>query len=222
MATVKITQDLRQSILDAASAMFIDRRNAAHKLDTRWTGQSLVDFAFEPIHDLLHHPDIQPFLTKVTTVRVQELNGTTPWEGFNVSNGFVPAPRQRAYYRHVTNPDGSEGRIAAASQYDVLTLTFENVDAVDDLKQAIAERDQRVAEIKAQQQGFTTAVKAVLDAHTTLAPALRAWPPLWELLNEKTKERHKEVVTRAKAEKPVISVDLTAATSIVTLKRMGL
>ena len=41
-------------------------------------------------------------------------------------------------------------------------------------------------------------------------------------LNEKTKERHKEVVTRAKAEKPVISVDLTAATSIVTMKRMGL
>lgn len=222
MAIVKITKDLRQSILETASAMFVDRRNAAHKLDTHWTAQSLADFAFQPIQDLLRHTDIQPFLSKASTVRVQALNGASLWEGFSIHNGFVPSPKGRPYYRRVVNPDKSEGRITAAQQYDVLTLDFENVHAVNDLKQAIDDRDKRVAEVKILQQDFTTAVKAVLDAHTTLAPALRAWPPLWELLNEKTKERHKEVVTRAKAEKPVISVDLTAATSIVTLKRMGL
>lgn len=222
MATVKITKDLRQSIIDAATAMFTDRRNAARKLDTQWTGQSLADLAFQPVYDLLRLPDIQPFLSKVTTVRVQTLNGANPWEGFNVPNGFIPSPKGRPYYRRVVNPDESEGRITASQQYDVLSLDFENVHAVNDLKQSIDERDKRVAEVKVQEADFTKVVKAVLDAYSTLAPALRAWPPLWELLDEKTKARHKEVVTRAKAEKPVIDVDLIDATRFVTMKRMGL
>lgn len=222
MATVKITQELRTQILEAASAMFADRRNAAHKLDTQWTGQSLADFAFQPILDLLRQPDIQPFIAKLTTVRVQTLNGANPWEGFNAPNGFIPAPRGRPYYRRVVNPDESEGRITASHQYDVLALDFENVHAVNDLKQSIDERDKRVAEVKVQQADFTKVVTAVLDAYSTLAPALRAWPPLWELLDEKTKARHKEVVTRAKAEKPVLDVDLIDATRFVTMKRMGL
>ena len=222
MATVKITKELRTQILEAASAMFTDRRNAAVKLDTQWTGQSLADFAFQPILDLLHQPDIQPFLSKVTTVRVNNLNRSHQWEGFSVPNGFIPSPKGRPYYRRVVNSDESEGRITAASQYDVLCLDFENVHAVNDLKQSIDERDKRVAEVKVQQADFTKVVTAVLDTYSTLAPALRAWPPLWELLDEKTKARHKEVVTRTKADKPTLDVDLSKATSIVAMKRLGL
>lgn len=222
MATVKITKELRAQILEAASAMFSDRRVAANKLDTQWTGQSLADFAFQPILDLLHQPDIQPFLSKVTTVRVQTLNGANPWEGFNVPNGFIPSPKGRSYYRRVVNPDESEGRITATQQYDVLALDFENVHAVNDLLQSINERDKRVAEVKVQQADFTKVVKAVLDAYSTLAPALKAWPPLWDLLDEKTKAKHKEVTTRAKSDKPVLDVDLSAATQLLTMKRLGL
>ena len=222
MATVKITNDLRQTVIDAAISIFTDRQRVAYKIDTRWTAQSLVDFAFEPILDLLKQPDIQPFISKASSVRVQKLNGINPWEGFTAPNAHLPVPKGRAFRRHVTNPDGSEGTIDAYHQYDCLALDFDNVHEVSDLHTAVAERDKRVAEIKAQQIEFTEVVKAVLDAHSTLAPALRAWPPLWELLDEKTKARHKEVVTRAKAEKPVIDVDLSAATSIVAMKRMGL
>lgn len=222
MATVKITQELRTQILEAASAMFADRRNAAHKLDTQWTGQSLADFAFQPILDLLHQPDIQPFIAKLTTVRVQTLNGANPWEGFNAPNGFIPAPRGRPYYRRVVNPDESEGRITAFHQYDVLALDFENVHAVNDLKQSIDERDKRVAEVKVQQADFTKVVTAVLDAYSTLASALRAWPPLWDLLDEKIKAKHKEATVKAKADKPVLDVDLSAATQLLTMKRLGL
>lgn len=222
MATVKITKDLRTSILDAATSIFNDRRRVAFKLETRWTAQSLIDFAFQPILDLLKQPDIQPFLSKTNSVRVQKLNDINPWEGFTAPTACLPLPKGRSFRRHITNPDGSEGTIDAFQQYDCIALDFDNVHEVSDLHTAIMERNQRIEEIKAQQDKFTTAVKAVLDAHSTLAPALRAWPPLWELLDEKTKARHKEVVTRAKAEKPVIDVDLSAATSIVAMKRMGL
>lgn len=222
MATVKITKDLRQTILDAATTMFNDRRRVAFKLDTRWTAQSLVDFAFQPILDLLKQPDIQPFLSKTNSVRVQKLNDINPWEGFTAPTACLPLPSGRAYRRHVTNPDGTEGVIDAFKQYDCIALDFDNVHEVSDLRTAIIERDRRIEGIRAQQDEFTEVVRAVLDAHSTLAPALRAWPPLWELLDEKTKARHKEVVTRAKADKPTLDVDLSKATSILAMKRMGL
>ena len=222
MATVKITNDLRQTILDAATSIFTDRRRVAYKIESRWTAQSLIDFAFEPILDLLKQPDIQPFLSKTSSVRVQKLNGINPWEGFTAPTACLPIPNGRAYRRHVTNPDDTQGPIDAFKQYDCIALDFDNVHEVSDLHTAVVERDKRVAEVKAQQDEFTEVVKAVLDAHSTLAPALRAWPPLWELLDEKTKARHKEVVTRAKADKPTLDIDLGKATSIVVMKRMGL
>lgn len=222
MATVKITNDLKSTVLDAATSIFTDRRRVACKIESRWTAQSLVDFAFEPILDLLKQPDIQPFISKTSSVRVQKLNGTNPWEGFTAPNAHLPVPKGRAFRRHVTNPDDTQGTIDAFHQYDCLALDFDNVHEVSDLHTAIIERDKRVAEIKVQQDEFTKVVKAVLDAHSTLAPALRAWPPLWELLDEKTKARHKEVVHKAKADKPTLDVDLSKATSIVAMKRLGL
>lgn len=222
MATVKFSKELKESIVQAAVSVFSGKRVAAARLDTHWTAQSLVDFAYWPILDLLKQPDIQPFISKVTMVRVQQLNDITPWETFAAPSGFIPCPKSQTYYRRIVNADESEGRITASYRHDTLALDFENIHAVNDLKQAITERDKRVAGIKAQQDEFTKVVRAVLDTYSTLAPALKAWPPLWELLDEGTKAKHREVTTRAKPEKPVLDADLDAATRLLAMKRMGL
>ena len=39
-------------------------------------------------------------------------------------------------------------------------------------------------------------VREVLAAYKTLAPALKAWPALWELLPEYYKDKHREIVER--------------------------
>lgn len=222
MAIVKFSKELQASILVNAKNLFAEKRNAAAKLDTHWTAQSLADFAFQPILDLLKQPEIQPFISKVDSVRVQTIDGARPWERFASSTVTIPAPKRGAIRHPINNPDGSEGEVVASYVYDGLALDFHNVHAVLDLKKAIDERDKRVAEVKVQTDDFVKVVEAVLNTHSTLASALRAWPPLWELLDEKTKAKHKEVTVKAKADKPVLDVDLSAATQLLAMKRMGL
>lgn len=223
MAIVKFSKELQASILVNARTVFAEKRNAAAKLDTHWTAQSLADFAFQPILGALNAPEVQPFLHKVDSVRVQRIDDAQPWERFgNNSQVTIPAPKRNAIRHLINNPDGSEGEVVASYVYDTLALDFHNVHAVLDLKKALDERDKRLAEVKVQTDDFVKVVEAVLNTHSTLASALRAWPPLWELLDEKTKTKHKEVTVKAKADKPVLDVDLSAATQLLTMKRMGL
>ena len=67
---------------------------------------------------------------------------------------------------------------------------------------------------------FTDGVGKVIGAYSTLAPALKAWPPLWDLLPDATKERHKEIVERVKKEVVVEDVDLSSMTTIATLAKL--
>ncbi len=69
---------------------------------------------------------------------------------------------------------------------------------------------------------FIAGVTAVLDTFTTLAPALKEWPPLWELLPEHIKDRHKEIKERVKADRPGIDKDkLGAMTGALTAIKLG-
>jgi hypothetical protein len=63
-----------------------------------------------------------------------------------------------------------------------------------------AVRDVEVAKI---------AAADTLNSFSTLAPALKVWPALWDLLPEETKNKHREVVTRApKTAAPDVSASL--------------
>ena len=46
------------------------------------------------------------------------------------------------------------------------------------------------------------------------------WPPLWELVPERYKERHREIVTRSKKDINV-SVDLDKMTAITVAHKLG-
>jgi hypothetical protein len=70
---------------------------------------------------------------------------------------------------------------------------------------------------------FVNGVKALMDRHATLAPALKEWPPLWDLVPETFKIRHRAVVERAKPaakqDTRQAAVDLSKLTAtIVTSK----
>jgi len=59
----------------------------------------------------------------------------------------------------------------------------------------------------------------VIEAHATLAPALKMWQPLWDLIPEEYKDRHRQVVEREKKDVKV-DVDLTALTAQVAFHKM--
>jgi len=65
------------------------------------------------------------------------------------------------------------------------------------------------------------AVGKLLGSVTTLAPALRAYPALWDLLPQYTKDKHTEVVVRSSGKAATVAdVDLTQVTSILTTNKM--
>lgn len=86
----------------------------------------------------------------------------------------------------------------------------------DGLRQEYTEYCDRIAEAERKRDKFVTGVREVLDAYSTLAPALKAWPALWDLVPEDKQEKHKEVTTRRKADKPEIEFDTSSLTAAVT------
>lgn len=80
--------------------------------------------------------------------------------------------------------------------------------------------NQRVAAARQRQTEFVNMVNKVCSAYSTLAPALKAWPALWELIPEDVKDKHREIVEREKKE-VVLDVDLGKLTALSTAAKFG-
>jgi len=80
-----------------------------------------------------------------------------------------------------------------------------------------------VAAVKKEAKVFVQGVKQVMGAFSTLSPALKAWPALWDLIPEDVRERHREVkprdVVKKRAAELNASVDLSALTGSVAAKK---
>lgn len=80
---------------------------------------------------------------------------------------------------------------------------------------------QRVQEAAKRRDEFVEAVRKICNTYSTLAPALKAWPPLWELVPEDVKDKHREIKEREKKE-VVLEVDLGKLTALSTAAKFGL
>ena len=93
---------------------------------------------------------------------------------------------------------------------------------VQELVTLIKTRQAAINEAVKRRDEFTASVKQVINAHSTLAPALKLWPPLWDLLSEDVKNKHREVTERsAKATAETVGVDLNRLTALASLSKMG-
>jgi hypothetical protein len=84
-----------------------------------------------------------------------------------------------------------------------------------------ARRDAMEAVRKAKQD-YVQGVTKLCNSFTTLAPALKAWPPLWDLLPDSAVKQHQKITTRDKNSMPDLSgVDLTSLTVQSTIAKMS-
>jgi len=73
----------------------------------------------------------------------------------------------------------------------------------------------------AKRDSLLEGVNKLMETYSTLAPALKAWPALWDLLDENTRERHKRVVERNnKTGSDTLDVDLNKMTAAVTYSKL--
>lgn len=90
----------------------------------------------------------------------------------------------------------------------------------DWLKPEFKEYNRKIFEQESKQEKFLEGVKAIINTYSTLAPALKAWPALWDLIPDEAKERHKKIVEKKKAEVTDIGADLDGMTAAVTFSKL--
>lgn len=80
---------------------------------------------------------------------------------------------------------------------------------------------QGINDAKKRQTEYVEMVDKVVNAYSTLAPALKAWPPLWDLVPEVYRDKHREIKERGK-NVVELDVDLGKLTALTTAAKFGI
>lgn len=129
-----------------------------------------------------------------------KLSTPLPWPNeLRVTESYQPA---RSYYQTTGNVHLKEHEMWHEFMQEVSAY-------VDRVKAACDRRNE-----------FVDMVKQVVGTYTTLAPALKAWPALWDLIPEADKERHREVKERIKKD-TTLDIDLNRLTAMATAAKLG-
>lgn len=209
MAVVKLGKELREEIIKSAKNIFKAKYDAAKKeLEDSKLGDEVYNLVMQPYQ---HHVSQLPseffakadeFQIEVDNVTVKfHLNGKKPW-----FRDQMPENR----YAKLTN-----------SYYNYhLTLKKDNPE-FDEYLGKVRLFKEKSQMINQNEKNFVGGITKVLDAYTTLAPALKALPALWDLLPDDTKDKHKEVVERKKTKAEDIDIDFGSIASTIIANKLG-
>lgn len=216
MATVRFSEQLKDDILHNAKNLFAEQLKQAQ--------QSYPDIA-DKVYDKFFTADVVGKMNALPNGFLEEK------ESIDFS-GFVGIPTDvdANMYKVSGFPlQFTSARKWPAKWPDIMTgaeidwrslrLKWED-ERWDDLKQSIYDYNKRINEVIHKKTAFVEGVKEVINTYATLAPALKAWPALWDLVPEDAKERHKKVVERKKKDASEINTDLSNLTAQVTFSKL--
>ena len=188
MAVVRFSAELQNAVIDNAKALFSARINAAYKA-TPPIAEEVADLVFaEWLSSINAIP--RDFIQWSNRVEIRVPYNTNKIEVTYETKREFPKPQHRIkvddgaiidsmFAINIKLPDGPKYQ----TYIDQIIAWHENVKALE------KQRDE-----------FVSGVKTVVNAHATLAPALKAWPPLWDLVPETFRERHRKVTAAAEPE----------------------
>lgn len=209
MATVRFSKELIEKIIRNARNKMEPAITKAkeQKLDNAW-GQRIYDTIFLEVKPIISQVPAGWF-KMVDKICIEQVGDTRCDMQFTFA---TPLPWPDVF---VTTDIAKRDR----SYSDGIALTDEHVWA--EFYAEVVAYKQRVSIVKQRQNEFADMVKKVTEAYSTLAPALKAWPPLWELIPEDVKDTHRRIVERAKNE-VVLNVDIGKLTALSTAAKFGL
>jgi hypothetical protein len=184
MATVKFSQELRERIVNMAKAKFSAPLQKAKESAPKDWGDRLYNTIFGHYED---HAKALPdwWCHMEDSIDVNSIDG-----GVHVGLSFPLAPPRRY---PVSMPADRNCELLAWKRSYGQELVLKDVPEFAEFKAEVLAWKKRVAFVENQQKEFATSVQQVINAYVTLAPALKAWPPLWELIPEDVKEKHKKI-----------------------------
>jgi len=206
MATVRFSDELKNDITNNAKALFAKRLQAYHD-NPPAVGDEVVDRIFKDFMPIVAQLPKQ-FLSWTDELCIDAINGRTYGKRVKLSK-LVPKPN-------------SDLITANAKMYDRYRLDVKLIgDEWNDIQAQLDAWISNIAAVEQERDAFVEGVKKIIGMHTTLGPALKAWPPLWDLVPEGTKNRHRKVVERVKPEVAEVDVDLTALTGTITAAKFA-
>lgn len=209
MATVRFSKELIEKIIRNARNKMEPAITKAkeQKLDNAW-GQRIYDTIFLEVKPIISQVPAGWF-KMVDKICIEQVGDTRCDMQFTFA---TPLPWPDVF---VTTDIAKRDR----SYSDGIALTDEHVWA--EFYAEVVAYKQRVSIVKQRQNEFADMVKKVTEAYSTLAPALKAWPPLWELIPEDVKDTHRKIVERTKND-VVLDVDIGKLTALSTAAKFGL
>lgn len=206
MATVRFSDELKNDIISNAKTLFSKRLQAYHD-NPPAIGDEVADRIFKDFTPIVLQLPRQ-FFSWADELTIDNINGRTYGKRFKLVNK-VPMPQS----------DITTANAVILSRYrlDVKLIGDEWSDIQAQLDAWIS----NIAAVEQERDAFVEGVKKIIGMHTTLGPALKAWPPLWDLVPEGAKNRHRKVVERVKPEVAEVDVDLTALTGTITAAKFA-
>jgi hypothetical protein len=209
MATVRFSKELQDEIIKNARAVFNKQLQEAQdsRPDATAWGEKIYGVLFGQ-HVVALNAVPQEFLNIIDTIDVGRVGEARCNLRFNF---LTPKPWPRKF---------NETEYAKSnSGYNSSEIVLKNHLVWGELFAEVKAWNDRQEEAKAKCNAFVEQVKKIIEAHATLSPALKMWPPLWDLIPESYKSRHREVVERTKKDVEV-NVDLGAMTAAVVAHKI--
>lgn len=212
MATVRFSEDLLEKIKTNAINTFDTRVRKAYEVE-EGLGDRIYDHVFKDYYASMNALP-KEFMEQVGNITISHF-GDVPT---NVQLNFAsPRPLPKGYHA------GFKFHSSWNNQH--VKYLMDHNDPFDvELHAYFFNRQVNIKTVEKQRDEFVGSVLTVCASFTTLAPALKAWPPLWDLLPEHTKGRHLEVSERKSAaertENLMKDVDLSRMTATVVATKL--
>ena len=202
MATVRISETLRNDIISNARTLFTDRKRQAKENYNKDWGKQILSKMYP--HDVIQKINAldKAWFKEGDTITLQGFINT-PDEvmqkkygvdiKFNV--GTFPYPRQFNIFKDY----GYSG----TGDYEGVSITLDSTNPKwEEIQKEYKAYRQAMYDIAQEEEKIVSTVKTVLDNYSTLSPCLKALPKLYELLPEHTKNRHNQIIEKADKIKP--------------------
>jgi hypothetical protein len=232
MGIVRITKDLKTTVCNAALATLSKQHDAARApLDNGW-GLTLYHKAMAPYLPLLtqlpehwcrQEDTLAIRSVNVTVLDSDPLHDTVARVTASLDQVFnLGGPHLMPLGMFLAGPFARQH--SSASTWNVDCTSTDDPE-LQEFARLVKERNLRILAVNQRTKEFVHGVEALLSSHATLAPAVKAWPPLWDLLDEDTKERARAVRVKRPVEEqdtrmePV--VDTNKLTAIAAMAKLG-
>ena len=209
MAVVRFSDELKSAIIGNAKALFSGRISAAYSASPP-IAEEVADLVFAPYMPAINAIP-RDFIQWSNRLDIRVPAGNDTIDVTYQTKKEYPKPHHR-----IKAGDG-----AVIDSLFSVTLRLPDTPTYQQYIEQFVTWHNNIKALEMQRDEFVDGVKKVIEAHSTLAPALKAWPPLWDLVPDTWRERHRKVVERAKpAATAELDVDLTSLTAAVTIAKI--